>query len=259
MLSMVVMTPACRGIESDTRPPDDAAPSSIHASWARVLEKFHHDGGLNYAALAGDRSDLNTYLARLSTQSLEGWSKDEELAFWVNAYNAVAAHLVIERYPAIESVKDVDGIFDEITSPVAGEELTLDEIESRARKFGDPRVHFAVVCASESCPDLQSRPFEAATLNQQFESALDEFLENPTKGMRFDASTKTLWLSSIFKWYAGDFTGGSTVVAFFAPGGVVKWVVKNLPPESGRLIEESDPKVRYMDYDWTLNNRHSSS
>jgi hypothetical protein len=256
---LTLLATACQGSENEVSSVDSAAPASLHLVWAKVLEKYHHKGGLDYAGLASDRSDLNSYLTDLWSQSLESWSEDQKLAFWINAYNAVAASLVVERYPTISSIKDIEGIFDEITSPIAGEELSLDEIEARSREFGDPRVHFAVVCASESCPDLQARPFEAATLSEQFETAVEGFLEDRTKGMRFDESTNTLWLSSIFKWYAGDFTGGSTVVAFFARGGIIDWVVQHLPDEVGSMLKAKEPKVRYLDYDWSLNDRTGSS
>ena len=252
---MALLAPACQASDNNVPPVNASAPESIHKTWAKVLEKYHHEGGLDYAGLATDSGDLNSYLEDLTTQRHDGWANDDVLAFWINAYNAVAVHHVLERYPNIESVNDIEGIFDETTFPLAGEELTLDEIESRCRELGDARVHFAVVCASESCPDLQSKPFEAASLEQQFDDAAAGFLQDQSKGMRFDKATNTLWLSSIFKWYAGDFTGGSTVVAFFARGGLVDWVAEHLPGDTAEMLRKNDPKVRYLDYDWSLNDR----
>ncbi len=181
-------------------------------------------------------------------------TQDEAIAFWVNAYNAVVVKHVLDRYPGIESVKAVEGFFDRFTFPVAGAELTLDEIEGRARELGDPRVHFAVVCASTSCPDLLDEPFRGDRLEAQLAAQTRRFLADPEKGMRWEPESGTLWLSSIFKWYAGDFTGGSTVVAFFARGGVADWVRAQLPPERAAEIGDS-VKVRYLDYDWSLNDR----
>ena len=160
---------------------------------------------------------------------------------------------VLDLYPEIESVKDVDGFFDTLTFPVAGEELTLDEVEGRARNEGDPRVHFAVVCASGSCPDLRFEPFRRTELDRQLEEQTREFLENPTKGLRLEGGD--LWLSSIFKWYASDFTGGSTVVAFFARGKVVDWVLPHVDSDLADQIDATDPSVKYLDYDWSLNDR----
>lgn len=221
--------------------------------WRRVLEGFQHQGGLDYRALQEDRGDLDRYLELLSAARPESWSKEKQIAYWSNAYNAVVAHHVLDRYPNISSVKDEPGFFDEIEFEVAGESLTLDEIETAGRDLGDARVHFAVVCASTSCPDLQPEPFEADSLDAQLESATRQFLADSSKGMRFEPDEGTIHLSSIFKWYAGDFTGGSTVVAFFARGSVLDWVLEHLPADEANRIRDRDPKVRYLDYDWALN------
>ena len=100
------------------------------------------------AALQESRADLDVYLEALAEADLGGASPEQAIAFWSNAYNAVVAHFVLELYPDLKSVKDVPGFFDKRRQRVAGEELTLDEIEDRALAPGDPRVHFAVVCAS---------------------------------------------------------------------------------------------------------------
>ncbi len=223
--------------------------------WRRVLEVHQNLGGLDYAALKDDRGDLDAYLTLLAGAHPDRWSVEEQIAFWCNSYNAVVAHHVLDRYPDVESVKKVSGFFDELEFPVAGREMTLDELETEARSHGDPRVHFAVVCASTSCPDLQPSPFEGAMLEIQLESATREFLGNSEKGMRFEPLKSTLHLSSIFKWYAGDFTGGSTAVAFFARGKVLDWVLQHLPDNLAAEVQKEDPGIRYLDYDWSLNDR----
>ncbi len=231
---------------------DDGDPALV--AWARVLADFARDGGVDYAALQARPEDLETYLASLAAARPESLEPAEALAFWANAYNAVVLRHVLDRYPGIESVKAVDGFFDELTYPVAGADRTLDEIEGRGRDLGDARIHFAVVCASTSCPDLMEEPFRGAEIDRQLERLTRGFLADPSKGMRYDGATDTLHLSSIFKWYAGDFTGGSTVVAFFARSGVADWVRARLPPEVAADIGDSF-KVRYLDYDWGLNDR----
>lgn len=223
--------------------------------WRQTLADYQHQGGLDYGGLAGDRDHLDRYLQSLATARPGDWSTPERLSFWSNAYNAVVAKHVLDRYPDIKSVKDVEGFFDELTFPVAGREMTLDEIEGAARSLGDPRVHFAVVCASTSCPDLLPFPFEGHILDEQLQTATQRFLNDRDKGLKFDLDAKTLYLSSIFKWYAGDFTGGSTALAYFARGGVLDWVLDQLPSERAAPIREVAPKVRYMDYDWHLNDR----
>jgi hypothetical protein len=224
-------------------------------AWARVLARVQHDGGLDYAGLAADRGDLDRVLISLANASLEGASVPQRLAFWSNAYNAVVAHFVLERYPGLVTVRDIDGFFDVLTHRVAGEALTLDEIETRARDLGDPRVHFAVVCASESCPDLRHEPYVAARLHEQLEEQTRAFLADPEKGLRYDSAANEVWLSSIFKWYAGDFTGGSTLVAFLARGPVLQWLLPFLDQGLGEALRRRDPAIRYLDYDWSLNDR----
>lgn len=232
-----------------------AAAGPATAAWNRALRRHGREGGLDYAGLAADRADLDAFLASLAGVRPEVLSENERLALWINAYNAVVAHFVLERYPGIESVRKVDGFFDRLTYPVAGEERTLDAIETEAREI-DPRVHFAVVCASTSCPDLRGEAFTADRIDRQLEEQTAAFLSDPSKGLRYDAAANDLWLSSIFKWYAGDFTGGSTVVAFFARGKVVDWILPHLPDRRlAETIRARDPSVEYLDYDWSLNDR----
>lgn len=248
-----VLAPAC-GSQPEPPAEDGGGEADVEA-WARVLENYQERGGVDYAALAEDREDLDAYLASLDRVRPATLDDAEALAFWINAYNAVVLHHVLERYPGIENVKEVDGFFDGFTFPVAGEELTLDQIEHRGIEIGDERIHFAVVCASTSCPDLRGEPYVAERLDEQLREQTRSFLSDESKGLRYDPEENTVRLSSIFKWYAGDFTGGSTVVAFFARGGVLEWVIDHAPEEVARTLEGKDPSVRYLDYDWSLNDR----
>ena len=232
-----------------------AAAQPSTAAWDRVLHAHGNRGGMDYAALAADRKDLDTFLHSLQAVRPGSLAKKDALAFWINAYNAVVVQHVLERYPGIQSVKKVDGFFDSLTYPVAGQKMTLDAIEAKGRALGDARIHFAVVCASTSCPDLRGEAYTGARLDAQLEDQVRTFLENPRKGLRYDAKGNTVWLSSIFKWYAGDFTGGSTVVAFFARGAVLDWVIDHAPKRLAATLESKDPSVSYLDYDWSLNDR----
>ena len=234
-----------------------AADDAALAAWARVLSDHARDGGVDYAGLEESPEDLEIYLASLAAVRPQTLDPDDALAFWSNAYNAVVLRHVLDRYPGIESVKEEAGFFNQLTFRVAGAERTLDEIETAGRDLGDPRIHFAVVCASTSCPDLLDEPFRGAVIDQQMDRVTAAFLADPEKGMRYEADSGTLWLSSIFKWYAGDFTGGSTVVAFFARSGVADWVRARLPAELAAELGDA-AKVRYLEYDWGLNDRPAS-
>lgn len=256
---VAIVVPGCRAEPAPSAAADASAQGAgggpATAAWGRVLSKYHHSGGLDYAGLKADRGDLDTYLQSLAGARPKAMGKSDAAAFWINAYNAVVAHHVLERYPGIESVKKVDGFFDKLTYPVAGETLTLDAIEGRGRDLGDARIHFAVVCASTSCPDLRGEPFVGSRLDAQLAEQTRAFLSDRSKGLLYDAKGNDAHLSSIFKWYAGDFTGGSTVVAFFARGGVLDWVIEHAPKEIAATLKDKKPSVSYLDYDWGLNDR----
>ncbi|HEX2253814.1 MAG TPA: DUF547 domain-containing protein, partial [Thermoanaerobaculia bacterium] len=232
-----------------------AAPAGGTAAWDRLARKHVRDGGVDYAAVARDRADLDAFLAHVRRTDPAKLPTNDRLAFLTNAYNAVVVHHVLALYPGVKSVKDVDGFFDEKTFPVGGKPMTLDALETAAREI-DPRVHFAVVCASTSCPDLRGEAYTGARIDRQLREQTHRFLADPNKGLRYDEKANELHLSSIFKWYAQDFTDSSRVVAFFARGGVRDWVVEHLGDRRlAERIRQREPGVRYMDYDWSLNDR----
>lgn len=235
--------------------PARAAGSGDVEAWDRVLHAHVRDGGVDYAALAADRADLEAHLASLGEVEPAGLGEHERLAFWINAYNAVVVHFVLERYPGLKSVRDVDGFFERQRYRVGGRDRSLDEIETAARDLEDPRVHFALVCASASCPDLRGESYRGERLDEQLADQTSAFLGDPSKGLRLDERAGTIHLSSIFKWYAGDFTGGNTVLSFFFRGGVLDWVRGHVPATLAERIADVRPDVEYMDYDWSLNDR----
>lgn len=224
-------------------------------AWDRVLHRYVIDGGVDYASLAADHADLDAFLASLRDVDPEGLGEADRLAFWIDSYNAVVLHFVLERYPDLASVRDVDGFFERQVYRVAGRDRSLDDIETAARELDDPRVHFALVCASTSCPDLRAEAYRGGSLDEQLADQTSRFLADSEKGLRLDAEEGTIHLSSIFKWYAGDFTGGSTVVSFFFREGVLDWVSAHVPEELAARIEAVEPEIDYMDYDWSLNDR----
>ena len=220
-------------------------------------------GQVDYVGLARERAALDAYLATLTKAAPDSFrSDDERLAFWINAYNAYTLRDVLDDvYGKAQSVKAVPGFFDKKRHAVAGHELTLDEIEGRARKFRDPRIHFAVNCASASCPKLQRFAYAGAELQAQLDRVTQEFLADPVRGMRLDKERNRIYLSSLFKWYAGDFTGSSNKVgralaiakAVVSGDDVRDYVRERVAPDIGQYIRERRPDVKYLDYDWSLN------
>jgi hypothetical protein len=172
-----------------------------------------------------------------------------QLAFWINAYNALAIDLVVRRAPET-SIRDIGNLLRPVwkrqAGVVAGAPVTLDWIEHQLlRKLGEPRIHAAIVCASVSCPSLLREPWAEARLGAQLDAAMRAFLANPRKGLRIDPASHTLFMSRIFDWFAGDFEAG---------GGVLRSISPYLQArDRAWLAANPDPRIRYLDYDWRLN------
>jgi hypothetical protein len=205
---------------------------------------------VDYAALRAD-ADYARALAGLAEAEPERLATEPgRLAFWVNAYNLLAIKAVVDRYP-LGSLKDGGNLLWPIWKRKVGvaarRERTLDEIEHEILRaqFREPRVHFALVCASLSCPDLRREPYDAARLESQLAGATREFLANTTKGVQPGAGGRSARVSSIFKWFAGDFGGAE---------GVVRFVQSAADPAlAARLAPLGPGGLAYLPYDWSLN------
>jgi hypothetical protein len=231
-----------------------------HSALDSLLATFVNDEGwVDYAGLQRERAKLDAYLATLDAATPQGFGSDSErLAFWINAYNAFTlADALDDVYKKAKGVKEVAGFFDKKSHRVAGADLALDEIEKRGRDLKDARIHFVVVCASTSCPKLQRFAYTGAALDEQLTRASREFLNDPARGLMIDRGKNVVHLSSIFKWYAGDFTGSSSLLARVkaevSGGEILEYVKKHAPEEAVKFINESKPAVKYLDYDWSLN------
>ncbi len=242
----------------------DARPVLDVTDYDRLLRTYvTEEGWVDYAGLARERVVLNRFLAQLANVSPSG-SKDssERLAFWINAYNACTLADVLDAvYGKHKSVRQVSGFFDGKHHAVAGEKLTLDEIEKRGRELHDPRIHFAIVCASASCPKLERFAYTGESLNVQLDQVARQFLADPNRGLRFDPKKNELHVSPIFKWYAGDFTGSASIAgslwararATVSGGELLAFIARYAPPEIARRIKENRPPLHYFSYDWSLN------
>jgi hypothetical protein len=232
-------------------PPGDAAPPEVrktfdHGRLDRVVSRFvAEDGTVDYAALAGDRADLDAYLASLATVVPDRLgSRDEQMAYWINAYNAITLAGVLRFYPTA-SVKDHRGFWARIITNCGGRDLSLDQIEHEIlRPMGDPRVHAAINCASRSCPKLRNEAYVGERLDGQLDAQCRAFLAS-TERNRFDHRARVAHLSKVFAWFAADFA--------VEPYGSVRGFVRRYAPPQEWLAEEFE--VRYLAYDWGLNDR----
>jgi Protein of unknown function, DUF547 len=215
------------------------------APFDAVLAERARGGGFDYRGADGqDRKRLAAYLSNLGDADPKAMSDGERKAFYINAYNAMAIAVVLERYP-VKSIRDIDGAFDGIRKRIGGEMLTLDDVENRLRAMKDARIHFAIVCASKSCPPLAARAYTAAGLDAALDTQGRVFVNDPSKN-RFDRFADRVSLSKIFDWNRKEFErdGGSLpryVAQFVSGSATSRWLsARLLPPE-------------FQEYDWALN------
>ena len=228
----------------------DGGKTFDHSRWARVLKHYARDGWVDYARLKRSPQTLDLYLLDLARADMSGLDRNEKIALYINAYNAFTVKLILEYYPDIKSIKDISRFkrWQPSRWSIGGRFYSLDEVENDVlrKQFGEPRVHFALVCASLGCPDLRGEMYVGARLDEQLDAAARRFLASP-KGLRVDRRSGTLHLSSIFKWYKDDFAAAAgdvpSYVARYADAPAAAWI----------RARKADLRVRYMDYDWHLN------
>lgn len=228
-----------------------------HDPWDRFLKKYvvtDHPSGINrvrYASVtAEDRKNLEAYLARLQEVDTARLARAEQMAYWINLYNASTLKIVLDRYP-VRSIRDIDispGIFSD--GPwgarllvVQGRKLSLDDIEHRILRplWKDPRIHYAVNCASLGCPNLQAEAFTAENTEALLEKGAREYVGH-SRGARFVGGR--LALSSIYKWFRADFGGTEE--------GVIRHLRAYAGGEVGARLKEFKGEISY-DYDWGIN------
>jgi hypothetical protein len=218
-----------------------------HSLFDQILKKHvDNNGRVNYAVLAKDRVAFDRYLKSLETASPLEMSLPEQLAFWINAYNAAAIEGVLNRYPTQSITNGSDkSFFQERTHRVAGQAYSLDMIEKQILlpKFGDARLHFVLVCSAIGCPNLLNAAYGGSQVQAQMEQQTRRFVNNPKK---VSVSSGRVQISRIFEWYESDFIRNY--------GSVGKFLAKYLDDRNAAAAVADDKlAVEYLDYDWTLN------
>ena len=216
-----------------------------HSAWTALLARYvDDDSRVAYHDLqTRDRSALESYLTSLAQAQVEGMSEAEEKAFWINAYNAMIVSGVVQGYTA-ESLLGRKRFFSWYSLPIAGEERSPDDIEHKIlrKKFHDPRSHFAIVCASTSCPQLRREAYVAERLEQQLDEATRIFINDPARN-RIDS--RQVALSQIFQWFADDFVHNA--------GSVVGFVQHFVDDDKKSMLTAKKDALQYLEYNWTLN------
>lgn len=217
-----------------------------HAVWDQQVKKFvSPNGRVNYKAWQQDRPALQAYLKLLGENAPnQNWSQEEQLVYWINAYNAFTVERILMDYP-VKSIKDLGGkipfvntVWDQKFIKIGDKRYSLNNLEHDIlrKQFDEPRIHFAIVCASTSCPRLRNEAFTGARVNAQLEDQAIQFLNDPTRNKLAPAKAE---LSAIFQWFAGDFKKNGTLLQF-----INRYSKTKVNPNAS---------VRYLPYDWSLN------
>ncbi|WP_178990581.1 DUF547 domain-containing protein [Winogradskyella schleiferi] len=209
-----------------------------HSIFNALLKKHvSKNGNVDYKGFKNDSKTLQNYIDLLKTyEPKDDWSKEDKLAYWINAYNALTVDLILRNYPT-KSIKDIKDPWDQRLWQFGNNWQNLNAIEHDIlRKMDEPRIHFAIVCASVSCPKLQNEAFTASNLEAQLTNATKEFLADTSKNQ---LSKDNIKISKIFKWFKKDFEQNGSLIGFLNQYATV-------------AISES-AKKSYTDYNWDLN------
>ncbi|NGY37888.1 DUF547 domain-containing protein [Flavobacterium sp. XN-5] len=209
-----------------------------HAKWNTLLQKnVSKNGKVNYKAFQKDSKELQSYLNELSGNvPTKSWSKNATLAYWINAYNAYTVKLILDNYPT-KSIKEINDPWGKKFISLGNKKYSLEEIEHEIlRKMDEPRIHFAINCASFSCPNLLNEAYTETKLEKQLVAISKSFINDKTKNT---ITANEIEISKIFDWFSGDFKKKGSVIDFLNQYSTIKI--------------SSKAKVNYKDYNWKLN------
>ncbi len=212
-----------------------------------LLKNHVNNGEVDYVGFKADESIIDKYLKILEDVAPDKLSRNEQLAFYINAYNAWTIKLVLSGYPGIKSIKDLttwpNTPWEKKICRINDKVITLDNIEHDILRpqFKDPRIHFAVNCASKGCPKLRPEAYQGSIIDKQLDGDVKNFINDPKRN---HLEGEKLYVSKIFKWFTNDFD--NDIVGF-----VLKYAKNDL--KKRLLSKQNRVKVRFLDYDWTLN------
>ena len=233
-LSLLLLLPAAPGSAAVPDP----------APFDAVLEARARNGGFDYAGAGGqDKKRLAAYLANLGDAQPSSMTPDEKKAFYINAYNAIAIETLLDN-PG-KGIRDISRAFTAARWRVGGEKVSLDDMENRLREMKDARIHFAIVCASRSCPPLAPRAYTAAAIEEALEKQGRAFVNDPARNV-IDRAKGRLALSRIFHWSRKEFErDGGNLLKFVARYGA--------DAGTASYIATYPKEPEFLDYDWSPN------
>lgn len=242
--------------------------------YAALLKAYVDEQGMvNYRGLKADGDGLNAFaeaMGRLDPRTYEQWSERQKVAFWLNAYNALTLKAIIDNYPIKptfparlrhprNSIRQIKGVWTKLKFRVMGEMTTLDAIEHEVlrKEFAEPRIHVALVCAAMGCPPLRNEPYRGEALDEQLGDQARQFLANREK-FHIDRGKGRVYISPILKWFGEDFVKAYGTTTEFAGQGeteraVLNYISRHLNEQDRRYLATGKYKIKYLDYDWSLN------
>ena len=210
-----------------------------YKNYADFLKKYvSNSGNVSYDKIKANKAELETIANQFAeTRPTDKWTKNDKMAYYINVYNIYTIKSVVDNYP-IKSIKDISNVWDKKNIQQGKILYSLSDIENKTlRKMGDSRIHFAINCASFSCPKLENEVFVPEKLESQLEKATKEFVNDKTKNKITATEIK---ISNIFDWYSGDFKDDA--------GSVIDFLNKY-----SNIKIEKKAKTRYLEYNWSLN------
>ncbi len=237
---------------------ESAARTIDHQMWQKFLSTYVRQdktgaNRVNYGAVSKvHKSDLDEYIRRQAGITITGYPRDEQLAFWINLYNALTVQVVLDHYP-VSSIKKINispgwfssGPWDKKLVTIEGKALSLNDIEHRILRpiWQDPRIHYAVNCASVGCPDLSRSAYLAATIEQQLSRASRNYINHPRGVTVLHGAVQ---VSSIYKWFQDDFGGSEQAVLRH---------IRQFASAELRYQLKNISDISSYQYDWTLNDQ----
>ena len=242
--------------------------------YAEVLKSYVDNKGMvNYKQLKANRGKLDSFalqLSKLDEQTYKNWSDNDKIAFWINAYNGLTLKSIIDNYPIKSSffksriypknsIRQISGVWDKKKHKVMGKDRTLEHIEHEIlrKQFDEPGIHVALVCAAMGCPPLLNKTYVGDKLQEQFDDQARRFISDPKK-FNIDRKGEKVSLSPIFKWFGSDFVGKYGMEKTLPrlnknETAVINYISRVLEKNDKDYLLNGNFKIKYLSYDWSLN------
>ncbi|NEO27065.1 MAG: DUF547 domain-containing protein [Kamptonema sp. SIO4C4] len=254
-------SPQVSSAETQTNQPLNYQP------YAQVLKTYVNEQGfVDYQALQDNREQLDQFnqsLAQIAPETYQSWSEEQQIAFWINAYNSFTLQAIIDEEPIKSSIKDIFGVWTIRHYPILGTTKTLDDIEHQILRvdFNEPRIHAAINCASISCPVLRQEPYTGEKLDRQLDEQVKRWIEGE-HGLQIDRADEIIYLSAIFDWFGEDWLPEYTPESGFngtrKQKAALNFISQYVSADDAEYLRNGSYKVRYLDYDWGLNGQNKT-